>query len=512
MSGFADYPIRNKVTLITLLTSCVAILTAVGIFISADTLSSRRGLVREISTIAEVLGRNSAAAVLFDDRQAAEETLSALSTRPNIISASILTPDGQVFAEYRRPQPEDQSPSEQWRPQSRQDALQLATLNGQLENNALFFDDHVVVLEQIVLDDEIIGSVFMNSDLSYVYNRMNFQLIVAMVATLFSITIAIFLSWRLQKVISQPIVHLAETMKSVARDKVYSIRATKHGNDELGVLIDGFTDMLAQIQTHEGDMAAKLEAETANRAKSEFLANMSHELRTPLNAIIGFSDMLDRQLFGPLGSERYATYVEDIHNSGNHLLNIINDILDLSKAESGQLTLYETDFDVPEVVDRAVRMLHDKAAHQGVEIVRHMPDRAPSLRGDSRLISQVVINLLSNAIKFTGEGGRVEISLTCEPGNGHRLAIRDDGIGIVAEDLPKIREPFVQVANAFSRQHEGTGLGLPLVDQIMKMHDGGLEIDSELGRGTTATVQFPPERVIANQETPPRRTDATGSD
>ena len=141
-----------------------------------------------------------------------------------------------------------------------------------------------------------------------------------------------------------------------------------------------------------------------------------------------------------------------------------------------------------------------------------MPDRAPSLRGDSRLISQVVINLLSNAIKFTGEGGRVEISLTCEPGNGHRLAIRDDGIGIVAEDLPKIREPFVQVANAFSRQHEGTGLGLPLVDQIMKMHDGGLEIDSELGRGTTATVQFPPERVIANQETPPRRTDATGSD
>jgi len=245
--------------------------------------------------------------------------------------------------------------------------------------------------------------------------------------------------------------------------------------------------------------AAREQAEIASRAKSEFLANMSHELRTPLNAIIGFSEILTRQVFGPLGSDRYNSYVSDIHNSGNHLLGIINDILDLSKAEAGKLTLDETKVDLPVVVSRCLRMLREKAAEQGVRIVSHIPAGTPHLLADSRLVSQVVINLLSNAIKFTRQGGAVVVSLASDADGGYRLQVEDNGIGIAKQDLQNVREPFVQVASAFSREHEGTGLGLPLVDQVMKLHGGDLEIESEPGIGTTATAHFPAERVLSLQ-------------
>jgi PAS domain S-box-containing protein len=241
--------------------------------------------------------------------------------------------------------------------------------------------------------------------------------------------------------------------------------------------------------------AAREQAEIANRAKSEFLANMSHEVRTPLNAIIGFSEILLRQVFGPLGSDRYASYIEDIHNSGNHLLGIINDILDLSKAEAGRLTLDEADMDLPVIVSQSLRMLRERAVAQGVKIVSHIPSDTPKLRGDSRLVSQAVINLLSNAIKFTKEEGAVAVSLLGDPEGGYRLRVQDTGIGIPPRDLPKVCEPFVQVASAFNREHEGTGLGLPLVDQIMKLHGGSLKIESELGLGTCATIRFPADRV-----------------
>jgi PAS domain S-box-containing protein len=243
--------------------------------------------------------------------------------------------------------------------------------------------------------------------------------------------------------------------------------------------------------------AAREQAEVASRAKSEFLANMSHEVRTPLNAIIGVSEVLLKQVFGPLGSERYASYVEDIHNSGNHLLGIINDILDLSKAESGRLTLDETEVDLPVVVTECLRMLREKALAQGVKVVSHIPAQTPRLYADARLVRQATINLVSNAIKFTKKGGAIMVSMAGDSEGGYWLRVQDNGIGISPEDLPKVREPFVQVASAFSREHEGTGLGLPLVDQILKLHGGALEIESELGRGTAATIRFPAERIIS---------------
>ena len=274
-------------------------------------------------------------------------------------------------------------------------------------------------------------------------------------------------------------------------------------------MTDGFNDMLSQIEAYEDSVAARLRAEAANRAKSEFLANMSHELRTPLNAIIGFADAMKTEVFGPLGSRRYRSYIDDIHYSGHHLLNIINDILDLSKAEAGKIFLDETDFLLPKVVDRAVRMLRERAIRQGAKISSDLPALGPWLHGDERLVSQVVINLLSNAVKFTDKGGRVTLSLCDGPDGRQGLRIEDTGIGIAEKDLPAIRQPFIQVANTFSRKHGGTGLGLPLTDQIMQLHGGSLDIESELGAGTAVTVWFPAERILDHPDTSPKRVAGT---
>ncbi len=493
---FAKMSIRGKVIAITLLTSCAAILLSSAIFIVGDMVTSRRALVQELSTVTEIIGRNSAAALVFDDRDAAGEMLSALRSRPNIVAAWTVTPDGNVFAAYARTPDQRGTADTPSRQPAQAYLLGPDSHSGAMTEHTRFLDDHVDVAWPIVLDGEWVGTVVLRSDLQYLYDQMQFQLMIAMIAILLAMAMAVALSSRLQRVITGPIMHLVQSMKSVTRDNDYAIRAKKTGDDELGVLVDGFNGMLAEIETSQDNLAAKIQAETANRAKSEFLANMSHELRTPLNAIIGFSEIMIRGDFGPVGSERYETYAEDIHFSGTHLLGIINNILDLTKAEAGKLTLDETEVDLVPVIGQCVRMLRENAAEHGVRIRSRVPARLPRLNGDERLISQVVINLLSNAVKFTEAAGQVAVAVTFTTDGSALLTVEDTGIGIAAEDLPRVVQPFTQVAGAFNRKHDGTGLGLPLVDQIMKLHGGALELESEVGHGTRATVRFPAQRLI----------------
>jgi len=245
-----------------------------------------------------------------------------------------------------------------------------------------------------------------------------------------------------------------------------------------------------------------LEADKANRAKSEFLANMSHELRTPLNAIIGFSDILKKELFGEIGNERYAEYVADIHESGNHLLAIINDILDLAKAEAGKLTLQEDEIDLMRVLEDATRMCRGRAATGGVELVVLAPGQPIFASVDERIMRQIVLNLLTNAIKFTREGGRVTIGLEADPEHGIFVRVSDTGIGIAPEDIARVIRPFEQVETVLSRSHGGTGLGLPLTCKLTELHGGRLTIESQVGVGTTVTVTLPAERLRA---APPKR-------
>ncbi len=199
-----------------------------------------------------------------------------------------------------------------------------------------------------------------------------------------------------------------------------------------------------------------IEADKANKAKSEFLANMSHELRTPLNAIIGFSDILKRQLFGNLGDPRYSEYVLDINDSGNHLLAIINDILDLAKAEAGKLTLQEEDIDLVRCLDDAMRMCRGRAVTAGVNLNFVNASESIYAHVDERLIRQIVLNLLTNAIKFTNEGGKVTLSVVAEPGHAIMIQVQDTGIGIAQEDIVRVIRPFEQVETVLSRSHGGT--------------------------------------------------------
>ncbi|HEY1632841.1 MAG TPA: MHYT domain-containing protein [Rhizomicrobium sp.] len=236
-------------------------------------------------------------------------------------------------------------------------------------------------------------------------------------------------------------------------------------------------------------------ADAANRSKSQFLAAMSHELRTPLNAVIGFSDVMAKELFGPLGHGRYREYASDICASGAHLLSLINDILDLSRLDADQLVLSEEELDPGEVIAEAMRMLCQQAEKSGIALEQKTASALPRLNADHRRFRQVLINLLSNAIKFTPSGGRVAVAADLNEAGELTIRVVDTGIGIAPQDIAKALEPFGQVDGQLSRKYEGAGLGLPLSRQLMGLHGGRLTLESEVAAGTIVTIVFPQSRV-----------------
>ena len=234
---------------------------------------------------------------------------------------------------------------------------------------------------------------------------------------------------------------------------------------------------------------AKIRAEAANHAKSEFLANMSHELRTPLNAINGFSEIMASEMFGPLGHARYKEYAGDIHSSGQHLLSLINDILDMSKIEAGKMQLRIEPVTIDEVVDDTLRLVRQRAEKAGLKLRTHLPN-LPEVEADFRALKQVLLNLLTNAVKFTPQGGTITVSAAVTDDNVH-LSVTDTGVGIPEKALSRLAKPFEQVENQFSKTKEGTGLGLALTKSLIEMHNGRMEIDSEVGKGTAVHVILP---------------------
>ncbi len=239
---------------------------------------------------------------------------------------------------------------------------------------------------------------------------------------------------------------------------------------------------------------SRIEAETASRAKSRFLANMSHELRTPLNAIIGFAELIKSQTMGPLASGKYDDYVDDIHASGLHLLSIINDILDMAKIEDGKMVLHEDVMDLSRIVPSCLRMVYERAGRAGVTLDEDIATGLPGLYADERAVRQILLNLLSNSVKFTPPGGRVTVAARLNVDGSLRLSVRDTGIGIAPDHLETVMQPFGQVASAYSRRHDGTGLGLPLVKSLADLHGARFTIDSRVDHGTDVAIIFPPGR------------------
>ncbi len=235
---------------------------------------------------------------------------------------------------------------------------------------------------------------------------------------------------------------------------------------------------------------AKEEAEHAYATKSQFLANMSHELRTPLNAIIGFSEILENQLFGPLGSEKYIDYTKGIRESGEHLLDLITDILDMSKIEAGQYKLAVEKVSMEKIIHTAIHMMEGRALESRIKISLSMDRNPREVIADKRAIMQIMLNVLSNAVKFSHENGHVQIQYLERP-DYFSVRISDEGIGIPANKLPYIGRPFEQVSNQYNRSHEGSGLGLAISKELISLHGGNLHIDSTHGKGTSVTIKLP---------------------
>ncbi|MFY8107013.1 MAG: ATP-binding protein [Elstera sp.] len=305
---------------------------------------------------------------------------------------------------------------------------------------------------------------------------------------------AVFLS--LQQLVFRPLRMMLRAIERIENREWPSVRWESH--DQLGVVVSAFNRMVKTLRSNERELREAMHAaEAAARAKDEFLANVSHELRTPLNAILGFSEVLKSEMFGPLGSDRYRAYAGDVFTSGTHLLEIINDILDLSKVAAGKFELMEQPFDVDHTIDSCAQLMRERATSAKLALHTDVPAHLPQLFGDELRIKQVIINLLGNAIKFTMPGGQVWVAARGREDGGVDLIVGDTGIGMRPQDIPKALSAFGQIESVLSRSHQGTGLGLPLVQAFCEMHQAKLTIDSSPGVGTIVTVTFPGNRVRA---------------
>ena len=255
-------------------------------------------------------------------------------------------------------------------------------------------------------------------------------------------------------------------------------------------------DITQEMQTIDSLRQAKEQAELANRSKTTFLANMSHELRTPLNAILGFSEVIRDQLFGAAGNLRYVDYARSINDAGRHLLRLINDLLDISRIESGRMDLQESLVDPREIIQSCDLLTREAARSSDIVLGTEIAGDLGHLQADERKLKQALINLIGNAIKFTPAGGRVTVTAGLRDDGRVAIAVSDTGIGMASSDIPKALTPFMQVDSGLNRRHEGSGLGLPLAKSLVELHQGQLEITSAPGKGTTVTILLPAERHV----------------
>lgn len=321
---------------------------------------------------------------------------------------------------------------------------------------------------------------------------------VAISITAVCIFVAALIGWWLANYLTQPIIAVERAASAVAAGHLNTQvePLPKYSPIELRHLAAGFNNMVDELRRRDDELrVATTQAKAANRAKSEFLANMSHELRTPLNAILGFSEIIESQTYGPIEQQRYVEYAGDIHSSGEHLLDLINDVLDVAKIEAGVLKPEIEDVDLPRVIQSCLNMIENRALRGNIAVRHDVPPDIPILRGDERMIRQILLNLLANSVKFTPGGGTISIAAVHEQDGGISITVSDTGIGIAPEHIDEVAQPFRQVDNSLHRKYEGTGLGLFLTKTMTELHGAEMHIVSRIGEGTSVIVRFPKEAV-----------------